>query len=111
MIPKLVDILIKIFAFAFTPFSKWHIVVQFIEMGGHFWHHETDAAFIGDGILDAAYQELLTTTTFGFAIIVTMHICYGEKMRKAMRRSRIMPMVDESKLIKWGRRIILLTRH
>jgi hypothetical protein len=113
MQPKLVNILIKIFAYAFTPYSKWHLVVQFYHMMKQFIFHKIDQGVgtLGEEMLKAAHQELFTTATLAFIAVVVMHFCYGEELREAMRKSKILPMVDEPKLTKWGRRIILLTRH
>jgi hypothetical protein len=113
MQPKLVDILIKIFAYAFTPYSKWHIVVQFYHLTTRFIFHEVgqNAGTIGEALFEAVQTELMVASTPAFIGVVLMHICYGEQMRKTMRKSRILPMVDEPKWLKWIRRIILLTRH
>jgi hypothetical protein len=113
MQPKLVDILIKIFAYAFTPYSKWHIVAQFYHLTTRFIFHEVgqNAGTVGEALFEAVQTELMVASTPAFIGVVLMHICYGEQMRKTMRKSRILPMVDETKWLTWIRRIILLTRH
>ena len=110
---KLGDWLIRIFAFAFTPSSKWHIVIQFCETAIRFIFHKVgpNAGTLGDEIIKAAYQELFTNSMVTAIAILLMHLCYGKQMRQAMHESSILPMEEQPKWIIWLRRIILLTRH